>query len=38
MPVGAAASTVLIYRLLTYWLTILIGWLSLKVAEGRGYV
>jgi uncharacterized protein (TIRG00374 family) len=38
MPVGAAASAVLIYRLLTYWLTVPVGWLSLKVAEGRGYV
>ena len=38
MPVGAAASAVLIYRLLTYWLTIPVGWLSLKIAEGRGYV
>jgi uncharacterized protein (TIRG00374 family) len=38
MPAGAAASAVLTYRLLTYWLTIPIGWLSLKVAEGRGYV
>lgn len=38
MPVGAAASAVLIYRLLTYWLTIPVGWLSLKIAEDRGYV
>jgi uncharacterized protein (TIRG00374 family) len=38
MPVGAAASAVLIYRLLTYWMTIPVGWVSLKVAEGRGYV
>jgi uncharacterized protein (TIRG00374 family) len=38
MPVGAAASAVLIYRLLTYWLTIPVGWLSLRVAQGRGYV
>jgi uncharacterized protein (TIRG00374 family) len=38
MPVGAAASAVLIYRLLTYWLTIPVGWLALKAAEGRGYV
>jgi uncharacterized protein (TIRG00374 family) len=38
MPVGAAASAVLIYRLLTYWLTIPVGWVSLKVAEQRGYV
>jgi uncharacterized protein (TIRG00374 family) len=38
MPVGAAASAVLVYRLLTYWLTIPVGWLSLKIAEERGYV
>jgi uncharacterized protein (TIRG00374 family) len=38
MPIGAAASTVLIYRLLTYWLTIPLGWLSLKTAEARGFV
>jgi uncharacterized protein (TIRG00374 family) len=38
MPLGAATSAVLIYRLLTYWLTIPVGWLSLKVADGRGYV
>jgi uncharacterized protein (TIRG00374 family) len=38
MPVGAAASAVLIYRLLTYWLTVPVGWVSLKVAEERGYV
>ncbi len=38
MPVGAATSAVLIYRLLTFWLNIPVGWVSLKVAEGRGYV
>jgi uncharacterized membrane protein YbhN (UPF0104 family) len=38
MAVGAAASAVLIYRLLTHWFTIPVGWLSLKAAEGRGYV
>ena len=38
MPLGAAASAVLVYRLLTFWLTIAIGLVSLKVAEGRGYV
>jgi uncharacterized protein (TIRG00374 family) len=38
MPVGPAASAVLIYRLLTYWLTIPVGWLCLKIAEERGYV
>jgi uncharacterized protein (TIRG00374 family) len=38
MPVGAAASAVLIYRLLTYWLTIPVGWVCLKIVEERGYV
>jgi uncharacterized protein (TIRG00374 family) len=38
MPVGAAASAVLIYRLLTYWLTVPVGWFCLKIAEQRGYV
>jgi uncharacterized membrane protein YbhN (UPF0104 family) len=38
MAVGAAASAVLIYRLLTYWLGVPVGWVSLKVAESRGYV
>ena len=38
MPAGAAASAVLIYRLLTYWLTVPVGWTALKIAEGRGYV
>ena len=38
MPAGAAASAVLIYRLLTYWLTIPVGWVGLKMAERRGYV
>ena len=38
MPVGAAASAVLIYRLLTFWLTIPVGWAALKLAERRGYV
>jgi glycosyltransferase 2 family protein len=38
MPIGAATSAVLIYRLLTFWLNIPVGWVSLKIAEGRGYV
>lgn len=38
MPAGAAASGVLVYRLLTYWLTIPIGWIALRIGEGRGYV
>jgi uncharacterized protein (TIRG00374 family) len=38
MPVGPAASAVLIYRLLTYWLGLPIGWVGLKMAQSRGYV
>jgi uncharacterized protein (TIRG00374 family) len=38
MPAGAATSAVLIYRLLTYWLTIPIGWVALKIGEERGFV
>ncbi len=38
MPVGTAASAVLIYRLLTFWLTIPVGWAALKLAERHGYV
>jgi uncharacterized protein (TIRG00374 family) len=38
MAAGAAASAVLIYRLLTYWMTIPVGWTALKIAEGRGYI
>lgn len=38
MPAGAAASAVLIFRLLTFWLSIPVGWLALRVAERRGYV
>lgn len=38
MAAGPAASAVLIYRLLTFWLTIPVGWVALKVAESRGYV
>jgi uncharacterized protein (TIRG00374 family) len=38
MAAGAAASAVLIYRLLTFWLTIPVGWVALRLAERRGYV
>src|SRR5262249_37426466 len=38
MPTGAAASAVLIYRLLTFWLAVPLGWIGLKIAESRGYV
>jgi uncharacterized membrane protein YbhN (UPF0104 family)/tRNA A-37 threonylcarbamoyl transferase component Bud32 len=38
MPAGAAASGVLIFRLLTFWISIPLGWVALRVAERRGYV
>ena len=38
MASGPATSAVLIYRLLTFWLNIPVGWFSLKVAERRGYL
>lgn len=38
MPMGPATSAVLVYRLLTFWLTIPIGWGALRLAERRGYV
>ncbi len=38
MPAGAAASAVLIFRLLTFWLSIPVGWAALRVAQRRGYV
>jgi len=38
MGPGAAASAVLTYRLLTFWLTVPIGWAALRIAERRGYV
>lgn len=37
-PVGAAVSSELICRLLTCWLTIPLGWISLKVGDERTYV
>jgi glycosyltransferase 2 family protein len=38
MPVGEAASAVLIFRLLTFWLSIPVGWAGLRFAERHGYV
>ena len=38
MPTGAAASAVLIFRLLTFWISIPLGWVALRIAERRGYV
>jgi uncharacterized protein (TIRG00374 family) len=38
MPIGAAASAVLSFRLLTFWLAIPVGWASLKGAQHAGYV
>jgi glycosyltransferase 2 family protein len=38
LPAGEAASAVLVYRLLTFWLGVPAGWVGLKIAETRGYV
>jgi uncharacterized membrane protein YbhN (UPF0104 family) len=38
MASGPAVATVLSYRLVTYWLPILPGWISLHALERRGYV
>jgi undecaprenyl-diphosphatase len=38
MPGGPAVSAVLTYRLATYWLPVLPGWLSWQVLMKRGYV
>jgi glycosyltransferase 2 family protein len=38
VPIGAAASAVLSYRLLTFWLAIPVGWAALKGAQRAGYV
>ncbi len=35
---GPAVSAVLIYRLATYWLPVLPGWLSWRLLQRRGYV
>ena len=35
MPGAAAVSAVLLYRLLTFWLPVPIGWLALKYLERR---
>jgi undecaprenyl-diphosphatase len=38
MDGGIAVATVLSYRLATYWLPILPGWLSLRLMERRNYI
>jgi uncharacterized protein (TIRG00374 family) len=38
MPPGPAVSAVLLYRLATYWLPVLPGWLSWRSLQHRGYV
>jgi undecaprenyl-diphosphatase len=38
MDGGIAVATVLSYRLATYWLPILPGWVSLRIIERRNYV
>jgi undecaprenyl-diphosphatase len=35
---GAAVAAVLAYRLVTYWLPILPGWLSFQMLERRGLI
>ena len=35
MPARSAVSAVLLYRLLTFWLPVPIGWLALKYLERR---
>ena len=38
MAPGPATSAVLIYRVLTFWLNVPLGWVGLRAAEKRGYV
>ena len=38
MAAGPATSAVLIYRLLTFWLSVPFGWAALRDVERRGYV
>jgi undecaprenyl-diphosphatase len=38
MQAGPAVSAVLLYRLATYWLPVLPGWLSWRSLQHRGYV
>jgi glycosyltransferase 2 family protein len=35
---GAAVSAVILYRLATYWLPVVPGWLSLRMLQRKGYV
>jgi glycosyltransferase 2 family protein len=35
---GVAVAAVLSYRLLTYWIPILPGWIALRVLERRGHI
>jgi uncharacterized protein (TIRG00374 family) len=38
VPVAQATPAVLVYRLITYWLVMLPGWISFKVMEKRGEI
>ena len=38
LPPGAAVSAVLTYRLATYWLPVLPGWISLRILQKRDYI
>ena len=38
MDPGVAVAAVLSYRLATYWLPVLPGWLAFRRLDGRGYI
>ena len=38
LPAGPAVSAVLTYRLATYWLPVLPGWISLRILQKRDYI
>ncbi len=38
LPAGPAVTTVLTYRLATYWLPVIPGWISLRILQKRDYI
>jgi glycosyltransferase 2 family protein len=38
LPAGPAVSAVLTYRLATYWLPVIPGWISLRILQNRDYI
>ena len=38
LPAGPAVSAVLTYRLATYWLPVIPGWISLRILQKRDYI